>query len=404
MILKLIKNYIEIQSFLCYNILNNIGCGGIVLNIGFAGFGSMGKVHAASAESIKYFYDAPHVCPVLYGVAASSFESAVKYSERYGIKKAYRNITDLINDPDIDVIDICTPNVFHYEELKYALEKKKNIYCEKPLCASAAEAREIARLASGTGSVCGVVFNTRHLLPVIRAKELISRGAIGKILSYDFSFLHSSAIDPAKTGWKQDRRLCGGGVLYDLGSHAVDLAEYLCGRIKTVSGKSQIAFAHRRSFFGDAEWTTNADEAFYLRCETEDGAIGTVRVGKIFSGTNDNFTFEIYGTDGSLKFDLMEPNWLRFYDGKADVSVRGETRIECVGRYDAPASGFPGVKAPVGWLRGHIGSMFNFLDAVARGKPVTPSFEDGARNLEVLDAAYLSDESGGVKVTVEEAL
>jgi len=370
------------------------------MNIGFIGFGAMGKVHAASVGAIKYFYDAPNINPVLYGVCASCRESAERYAERYCILNVYDDYKKLIDDPSVDVVDICTPNVFHFEELKYALERGKNVYCEKPLCASADEAKEIAGIASKTGTVCAVVFNTRFLLPVIRAKELISSGALGRIVSYDFSFLHSSAVDVSKTGWKQDRRICGGGVLYDLGSHAVDLAEYLCGRIKSVSGKSQIAYPRRRSYDGEENWETNADEAFYLRCDVECGAVGTVRVGKIFSGTNDNFTFEIYGTDGSLKFDLMEPNWLRYYNGGGDPVTRGETRIECVGRYPEPASGFPGIKAPVGWLRGHIGSMFNFLDGVAKGSPVSPSFEDGARCLEVLDAAYLSDARRGECVDV----
>ncbi len=371
------------------------------MNIGYIGFGSMGKTHSYSALSVPYFFDAPDVSPVLYGVAATSYENAVKYAERFGIKKAYRDFRELIDDRDVVVVDICTPNVFHREEILYALEAGKDIYCEKPLCASYEEAREVADAARNTKSVCGVVFNTRFLLPVMRAKELISSGRIGRILSYDFSFLHSSALDPNRTGWKQDRRF-GGGVLYDLGSHAVDLAEHLCGRIARVTGKSQIAFDHRRSFDGEENWVTNAEEAFYIRCEGEDGAVGTVRVGKIFQGTNDDFTFEIYGTEGSLKFSLMEPNWLRFYDASSDGDVRGQTVIECVGRYPAPATGFPGQKAPVGWIRGHIGAMFNFLSCVVSRETPSPSFEDGARNLLVLDTASKSDECGAT-LDVKEA-
>ena len=374
------------------------------MNIGYIGFGSMGKVHALAAESIKYFYDAPQIEPVLYGVCSTSPENSERHATRYGIGRIYRDYKELIDDDEIEFVDICTPNIYHYEEIMYAVEKGKNIYCEKPLCASYREAREAADAASRSGKVCGVVFNTRFLLPVIRAKELIQKGAIGKVLSFDFSFLHSSATDPSRTGWKQDKRICGGGVLYDLGSHAVDLAEHLCGRISTVCGKSQIAFPERTSYDGETGWKTNADEAFYLRCETDYGAVGTVRVGKIFSGTNDDFTFEIYGDKGSLKFSLIEPNWLRYYDASADESVRGETRIECVGRYPFPASGFPGIKAPVGWLRGHIGSMFSYLEAVTLGKSFSPSFEDGARCLEILDTAYLSDSEGGAVLKVGEGI
>ncbi len=370
------------------------------MNIGFIGFGAMGKVHALAAESIKYFYDAEDISPRLYGVCASDENNARRYAERFGFKKVYKDFKELVDDPAIDVVDICTPNVYHYDALKYALEKGKNIYCEKPLCASEEEALEIAEASRGAASVCGVVFNTRFLLPVIRAKELISSGALGKILSYNIAFLHSSATDPSRTGWKQDRRYCGGGVLYDLGSHAFDLAEYLVSPVARVSGTSQIAYEKRRSFDGEEGWKTNADEAFYALTEGSSGERGVIRVGKIFQGTNDDFTFEIYGERGSLRFSLMEPNWLYYYDGTAPGNIRGETRIECVGRYPSPATGFPGVKAPVGWLRGHIGSLFNYLDAVSKGTPVSPSFEDGARNLKVLDSAYLSDSRGGMPVDV----
>lgn len=371
------------------------------MNIGFIGFGAMGKVHAHSASSVKYFYPDAQFEATLYGVAAATPAHSRAYAEKYGFQYSYADYRELIEDKDVDVVDICTPNVFHFEELMYALENGKHVYCEKPICTSYADAKKVLEAQKAAGTVCGVVFNTRHLLPVIRAKELISSGKLGRILSYDFSFLHSSATDPSRTGWKQDRDVCGGGVLFDLGSHAVDLAEYLCGKISLVSGKSQIAYPIRRSYDGRDDWETNADEAFYLRCTGVSGEIGTVRVGKIFCGTNDNFTFEIYGTLGSLKFDLMEPNWLRFYDASSDSSVRGETRIECVGKYP-DASNFPGRSAPVGWLRGHVGSMYNFLKCVHSGVEPSPSFADGARNLAVLEAAYRSDGDGGREVEVTE--
>jgi predicted dehydrogenase len=94
----------------------------------------------------------------------------------------------------------------------------------------------------------------------------------------------------------------------------------------------------------------------------------------------------------------MDPNFLNFYDatnlGAPMGGVRGYTRIECVGRYPSPASGFPAIKAPQGWLRGHIGSMAAFLSAVANGTPFTPSFADGAAVQRVLEAAVRSDREG----------
>lgn len=363
------------------------------IGIAIAGFGSMGKTHAFAAENLKYFYNCSFDNRIV-GLCASSFESAKKHVQRYSLGHAFESFDELIKSDEVDVVDICTPNIYHFEQIKKALEAGKHVYCEKPLCVTYEEALIASQMAEKAGVTAGVVFNTRFLLPVMRAKELIDEGKIGRILSFDVKFLHSSAMDTSRTGWKQDRTICGGGVLFDLGSHAVDLTRYLCGDFTKVYGKSQIAFPKRFSVGGEPDWETNADEAFYIQATLSCGAEGTLTVGKIHSGTNDDFSFEIYGTDGHLRFSLMEPNWLYYYSSKASETVRGVTRIECVGRYPEPASGFPGVKAPVGWLRGHIGSMYNFLSCVHKRKTPSPSFRDAAEVQKVLDAAYTSDISG----------
>ena len=107
---------------------------------------------------------------------------------------------------------------------------------------------------------------------------------------------------------------------------------------------------------------------------------------------------EIHGEKGSIKFDLMDPNFLEFYDCTASDGDlggnRGYTKIECVNRYPAPGGVFPGIKAPIGWLRGHIGSYYSFVSAVAENKPTKPSLADGAYVQRVLECAYLSSEQG----------
>lgn len=360
------------------------------MNIGIIGFGNMGKTHAFAVNSLKYYYNDVDFDPVLYGVCASNEKNSKLYAEKFGFVRAFSSPDELLSSPDIDVVDICTPNIFHYEHLKAAIEAGKSIYCEKPLTVSKKESLEIAALAKEKGVVGGIVFNNRFLLPVMRAKEIIDSGSLGRILSFEVSYLHSSAMDIGRTGWKQDKDICGGGVLMDLGSHAVDLVLHLCGKISSVSGKSQIAFSQRCSLNGEKDWTTNAEEAFYMTATLESGAVGQIKVSKVHIGTNDDLTFEIYGEKGALRFSLMEPNRLYYYDGRASENC-GFTRIECAGRYPSPASGFPGIKAPVGWIRGHIGSMHNFLRCVADKTTPSPGFDEGAMVQCVIDAAYRSD-------------
>lgn len=368
------------------------------MNIGILGFGSMGRTHAFAIQSLPFFYRDLPFCAKLGGVYTRTEETREKAKSEFGFTKAYESEDALINDPAIDAVDITTPNIAHFETIKKAIAAKKHVYCEKPLCVTAAEAYEVAKLAQAAGVTAQVVFNTRFLSPIMRAKQLIDEGRLGNIVSFRSAYLHSSCTDLTKSaGWKQDKTVCGGGVLFDLGSHALDLVYYLCGRYKRVVGMSQIAHPTRLGMDGKI-WSTNADEAFYMLAELESGAKGTVEASKLAVGANDDFTIEIYGDRGAVKFDLMEPNWLWFYD-KNDKSgdLGGESgfkKIECCGRYPAPGGIFPGVKAPIGWLRGHIGSMYDFLDAAAAGKAACPSFEDGAHIQHVMEAAYKSDETG----------
>ncbi len=354
----------------------------------------MGKTHAYAVENLKYFYSPLGFKAEVAGICTRSIQRSRELCELYGFEKAYRDEDELIDDPHIDVIDICTPNSCHYETLKKAIAKGKHIYCEKPLCTTRAQAEEIAALAREKGVICAVVFNTRFLLPVMRAKELVEEGRIGEIVSFRGAFLHSSSADPNKpAGWKQNKDICGGGVLFDLGSHIIDLIYLLGGEFESVSGLSQIAYKTRRGMDGGL-WETNADEAFYMTARLKSGACGTISVGKIMHGTNDDHSFEVYGTRGSIKFDLMEPNFLWFYDAERPEKERGYIKIECCGRYPAPGGVFPGAKAPVGWLRGHVGSMYNFLSAVHNGIQPSPSFDDAAHIQAVMEAAYRSDETG----------
>ena len=193
-------------------------------------------------------------------------------------------------------------------------------------------------------------------------------------------------------------------MLFDLGSHVIDLVSMLCGDFDSVSSVSQIAFPFRKGLDGTV-WETDASEAFYLIGKLKNGAVGTVTASKLSMGSNDDLSFEISGTEGALRFSLMDPNYLYFYNGKLPSlpvgGYAGFTAIECVGRYPAPGGIFPSPKAPDGWIRGHIESMYRFLSAVYTAKTnadvsglFRPSFSDAASVQAVMAAALESARTG----------
>ena len=155
------------------------------IKIGLIGFGFMGRTHSWCVDNLKYFYNDLPFNVSYTGVCTSKPETADKAAALMGngVRAVY-NEDELINDPEINVIDICSPNVFHYETLKKAIAAGKHIYCEKPLCISYEQAKEVEELAREKGIITQLVFNNRFLPAVIRARQLVDEGKLGRIISF----------------------------------------------------------------------------------------------------------------------------------------------------------------------------------------------------------------------------
>jgi predicted dehydrogenase len=198
-------------------------------------------------------------------------------------------------------------------------------------------------------------------------------------------------------GWKQDERLSGGGVLVDLGAHILDLIYHFMGEVKELTCKKQIIYEKRPDKNGNMAEIT-AEDAAYMLLTMKNGAAGTVEVSKIATGTNDELRFEIHGDKGAISFNLMEPDWLYFYDNsvpdKPFGGKKGYTKIECVGRYAAPGNIFPGPKFTIGWLRGHVHCLYNFLSCIYEGRPAAPSFEEAVYVQRIIEKADSSSGTG----------
>ena len=122
------------------------------------------------------------------------------------------------------------------------------------------------------------------------------------------------------------------------------------------------------------------------------GMLGTAAVSKVMVGTNDNLNFEIYGTEGAIRFKMMQPNFLWIYD-RRDVSGtlggnRGYKALETINKSPESLSNFPGPRWPIGWLRGHVGCQYNFAKCVHQGKAARPSFREAAYIQKVIEKIY----------------
>ena len=365
------------------------------IGIGVIGWGFMGRMHTHALKSLSLMYPGADFRVRLVSVCSRRIDAAREAAEREGFLRYTDDYHKLVNDRDVDVVSICSPNALHEEMALAALKAGKRIYIDKPLTTSCESALRIVEAAREAGVQTHMVMNNRYTPALLRAKALAEEGRLGTVLSAQARYLHSGSIDPDKpVGWKQ---LGQGGALLDLGSHALDLLTFLAGWPTEVLCATRTLYPERPTASGGTTRDLSEDQALiWLRLEN--GALATVEASKIATGTNDDFTLEVRGDKGAITWDAMQPNYLGFYDATLPETAlggaRGFTAIETVGRYPAPGGVFPPSKNALGWDRGHIHCYYSFLDAVAHDRPSLCGVEEGAKLVKLMEAAKRSAETG----------
>lgn len=360
------------------------------------GYGFMGKIHTYGYKSLPMLYEPAPAAIRLVGAATRSEESGRLAVEQGGYGFATRDYRELLAREDIDIINCCTPNDSHKDIVIEAIRAGKHVYVDKPLALNMAHAQEIIEAekqaeAAGSHRTRQMAHNYRFVPAILRAKQLMDEGRLGQVYTFSLRYLHSSNVDPNRPlHWKSDKSVGGGGVLVDLGAHIIDMTRYLLGDFKRVFANPVTPIKERPDGKG-GRVRVETDDVCFLLAELQNGATGTLEASKLATGANDKLTVEIRGSDGAILFNLMDPNWLRFYDNtKPDAPLGGEKgflQIECVQRYPKPAA-IPGPKLSVGWTRFHFASIYDFVRRVVENEPGEPSLSDGLSTHKVIDACY----------------
>jgi predicted dehydrogenase len=358
-------------------------------NVGILGFGFIGKVHAYGYLTMPLFYDLPVRARISH-VVTSQASSAEKARDLLGAEVAATDYREVTENPKIDIVHICTPNHLHRDALLSAMRNQKHIYCDKPLVASRDEAQQIEAALGDYRGTAQMTFQYRFYPSTMRAKQLIDAGALGKILGFRVSYLHSGSASPtAPLKWKLTAE-AGGGVIADLGSHVLDLVEWLIGPCAALTAATQIAYPQRPSAIGSRQTVAvDAEDSVMLMAEMTSGALGTIEATKLATGSEDELRLEIHGAQGALRFNGMDPHHLELFDATAPDQplggMRGWNRIDTGQRYAAPATTFPSAKAPIGWTRSHVACLASFLEAVAAGRPAEPDLRQGIRVQQLME-------------------
>ncbi|MBW3540400.1 MAG: Gfo/Idh/MocA family oxidoreductase [Planctomycetes bacterium] len=364
------------------------------LNIGMIGYGFMGRAHSNAYHKVSNFFDLEYR-PVLKAVCARNATNAQAFAERWGYESIETDWRKLLARKDIDAVDICTPNNLHKEIALAAAEAGKAILCEKPLAMNAAEGEEMCAAVEKAGVLNMVWYNYRRVPAVSLAKQLIDEGRLGRIFHYRAQFLQDWTIsaDVPQGGhatWRLDVDAAGSGVTGDLLAHCIDTAIWLNGSIADVNAMTETFVKERPHAETGKKQPVGIDDACAFLCHFENGSLGTFESTRYARGHKALYTFEINGEHASITWDLHDLHRLGYFDHRDDSLVRGWRTVH-VTDHDMPYMKHwwvPGLQ--IGYEHSFVHQVADFLEGLAQGQPVSPTFRDALETQQVCDAVLKS--------------
>ena len=276
------------------------------IRIGLVGSGWMGKAHSSALADAEMLFGPDYGTASFEIVADANEEAAKSAQKKIGFKRISTDWNDVVTDPNVDLVDIATPNAFHYVVAKAALENGKNVYCEKPLSISAEESKELAELAKKKGVVNYVGFNNTQNPANAYVRELVQSGALGKIMRFTGTYDQDQLLDESlPITWRHINKLAGSGALGDLCSHLLSVSQMIMGDMSEVLGVQSIVIPERPVKAGSTEMgKVENDDLITFLVKYENGAIGDFSSSRVATGRKNYFYYEIQGTEGSVVYDL----------------------------------------------------------------------------------------------------
>lgn len=383
------------------------------LRVGMVGYSFMGAAHSVGWRTAPRVFDLPMEpeLAVLVGRDAAGVAAA---ADRLGWAETETDWRALVERDDIDLIDVCTPGDSHAEIAIAALAAGKHVLCEKPLANSVAEAEAMvaaAEAAAARGQVAMVGFNYRRLPATALARQWVAEGRLGTVRQVRAHYLQDWIVDPQfPLTWRLRKELAGFGALGDLGSHIVDLAQYIVGdHIVGVSGLTE-TFIKQRPLPGrsaglsgtalEETGEVTVDDAALFTARFAAGAIATFEASRFATGRKNGLHLEINGSAGSLAFDLESLNELSYYDGREPATSAGFRRVLVTEPEHPYMSGWWPPGHVLGYDHSFVHEIRDLVVAVGTGSPISPSFADGLQVQRVLNAVAVSatNESSWQKV------
>jgi len=388
------------------------------IGVAVIGAGMAGRAHINGyrAASTVFGPGLPEIRLVAVADAHEPF--AVDAARRYGYERAETSWEAIAAAPDIDAVSVVVANHLHRPIVKALLSAGKHVLCEKPMAPTAADAEAMVEVAEKSDRVAAVGFTFRRSPAINAIREQITGGSLGKTMHFNGHYWCDYGFNPdAPMSWRYKGGL-GSGALSDIGSHLVDLGEFLSGPVDSVGGSVLSTLVPERpvplgTAVGHAagvpvsdgrEPVENEDVATFT-ATFAGGAVGTFSVSRVAYGLANSLGFEVFCEGGAATFDLARPAEFAIADGSAPEPVNGYRQVLIGPGHPYIARGLPMDFPGVGHGQNDL-FVFQaraFLDQIAGlGQlPPCPTLAHGLHNMRVLEAVVAAANGDGRTVKVQ---
>ncbi|WP_426576540.1 Gfo/Idh/MocA family protein [Xenorhabdus stockiae] len=363
------------------------------IRIGLIGAGYIGRTHAiAYAQASTVFPLKGKLVRAM--IAGITPELAQTQAKELGFLRSTGDWRELVADPDIDVVDICTPNYLHKEMALEAIKHGKHIYCEKPLALNSHDAKQMVAAAIIAGVKTLVGFNYMKNPTAQLAKEIISNGEIGEVVHFYGTHNEDYMADPlSPIHWHCFKNEAGLGALGDLGAHIINMAQYLVGDITTVCGDMKTIVKVRPEISGSSVLipVENEDQA-HAMVRFDSGATGVIETSRIACGRKMGLTYVVTGTKGTLSFTQERMAELKLYRHDEPANRQGFKTILIGPEHPDYAPFCHGAGHGIGFNDQKTVEVKDLVDGIALDQDIWPDFTEGWKVSRILDAIVCSHE------------
>jgi predicted dehydrogenase len=357
----------------------------------------MGRAHANAWSQAGKFFDLARPAR-LEATAGRDAEASSAFAERWGFRRVVTDWRTLVADPEVDLVDVATPNDLHAAPALAALAAGKHVACEKPLAGTLDDARLLRDAAKNARRAKTFVWHNYRRCPAIGlAYRLLREGRLGRVIHVRATYLQSWGGPETPSSWRFEKRRAGSGAHGDLNAHLVDLARFLVQEpVVEIHGAVARTFVKERVGDDGRRKKSDVDDAVLFLATFKGGATASFEASRLAHGHLNDNAIEINGEGGSLAFSFEDPNVLRFCDAADGPRVGGWRRVVATHAGDHPyvERWWPDGHG-LGYEHGFVNMAADMLRVLAGEEPELPlpDFADGYETCRVLEAALLSARS-----------